>query len=164
MMIDLASSVSCDGSRSNIESNAFPPRLLPQIEVFRARSAYTGPDWKHLLIVPEDVINVYAYVSDGVAIGFNTRTHLGGQFPLDIGEKIEQHPHLKPEILVCTNGSYDVSSPTHLRYKEGQYVRICKREEDRSSGWAYGFNQSTLSMGRFDTRYCFDKVEWHGEN
>ena len=146
----------------NPSATAHPPKLLLEAERLRAHSEYLGPNWPHLLIIPGDIIDVYAYIDKTTAVGFNTRTDLGGRFPIDIAKRVESQPYKKAEILFCTSGKLnDKSSPTSLAYTSGQYLRICKREKDR--GWAYGFNQSTLAMGRFDTRYSFKKVEWHDE-
>jgi hypothetical protein len=138
------------------------PNLLLKTEVVQAHSEYTGPDWKHLLIMPGDVINVYAYLNEATVVGFNTRTFLGGRFPIDITKKIEPQSDVKAEIFICTSRSYEAGNPESLRYEIGQYVRVCHWETD--FGRAYGFNQSTLAMGKVDTRYCFKKVEWHKEN
>lgn len=136
------------------------PKLLLKAETMRAHSEYTGPDWKHLLIMPGDIIIAYAYINEVTAIGFNTRTNLGGRFPIDIAKKVEPQLHVEPEILLCVglSGGY-YNDPTYLAYKRGQYIRACRREKDIR--WAYGFNQSTLNMGRISTVNDFKKVEWH---
>ena len=138
------------------------PKLLLKAETMQAHSEYAGPDWKHLLIMPGDIIIAYAYINEVTAVGFNTRTNLGGRFPIDTAKKVEPQPHVKPEILICicsTGGGNN--SPSSLAYKSGQYIRVCRREKDMR--WAYGFNQSTLNMGRICTVNDFKKVEWHEE-
>jgi hypothetical protein len=138
------------------------PKLLLKAETMQAHSEYTGPDWKHLLIMPGDIVIAYAYINEVTAVGFNTRTNLGGRFPIDTVKKVEPQPHVKPEILlcICSTGG-DNNSPSSLAYKSGQYIRVCRREKDMR--WAYGFNQSTLNMGRISTVNDFKKVEWHEE-
>jgi hypothetical protein len=138
------------------------PKLLLKAETMQAHSEYNGPDWKHLLIMPGDIIIAYAYINGVTAVGFNTRTNLGGRFPIDSAKKVEPQPHVEPEILLCIcSGGGDTSSPSCLAYKSGEYIRVCRREEDMR--WAYGFNQSTLNMGRINTVNYFKKVEWHEE-
>jgi len=138
------------------------PKLLLNAETMQAHSAYVGPDWKHLLIMPGDTIIAYAYINEVTAVGFNTRTNLGGRFPVDIAKKVNPQPHEKVEIFIAINPPtiYD-STPSYFGYMIGQYVRVCRWEKDMH--WAYGFNLSTLAMGRFDVRYQFKKVEWHEE-
>ncbi|KAL5312956.1 hypothetical protein ACEPPN_019382 [Leptodophora sp. 'Broadleaf-Isolate-01'] len=138
------------------------PKLQLKAETMQAHSEYVGPDWKHLLIMPGDIIIAYAYINEVTAVGFNTRTNLGGRFPIDTAYKVDPQPHEKVEIFIATDPPvlYN-TSPSSLRYMTGQYVRVCRWEKD--GGWAYGFNLSTLDMGRFDGRYQFKKVEWHGE-
>lgn len=113
--------------------------------------------------MPGDIIIAYAYINEVTAIGFNTRTNLGGRFPIDTAKKVEPQPHEKVEIFCATHPpvQYGDGSPSFLVYITGQYVRVCRWEKDMR--WAYGFNQSTLAMGRFDTRYQFKKVEWREE-
>lgn len=138
------------------------PKLLLKAETMQAHSEYTGPDWKHLLIMPGDIVIAYAYINEVTAVGFNTRTNLGGRFPIDTAKKVEPQPHVEPEILLCIGSSGgDNNSPSSLAYKSGQYIRVCRREKD--TRWAYGFNQSTLNMGRISTVNGFQKVEWHKE-
>jgi len=139
------------------------PKLLLKAETMQAHSEYAGPDWKHLLIMPGDIIIAYAYINEVTAVEFNTRTNLGGRFPIDTAKKVEPQPHEKAEIFLATHPpvQYGDSSPSSLAYKTGQYVRVCRWEKRLT--WAYGFNQSTLAMGRFDVRYHFNKVEWHEE-
>jgi hypothetical protein len=137
------------------------PKLLLKAETMQAHSEYAGPDWKHLLIMPLDIIIVYAYINKVTAIGFNTRTNLGGRFPIDTSKKVEPQPHLEPEILLCRCSSMGGSGNALLAYESGQCIRVCRREKDMR--WAYGFNQSTLSMGRICTVNDFTKVEWHKE-
>jgi hypothetical protein len=136
-----------------------PPKLLLQAETVQAHSEYIGSDWKHLLVMPGDIIIVYAYINEVTAVGFNTRTNLGGRFPIDKANKIKPQPYVKPEILLAIISDRGSDSPSSLSYKSGQYIRVCRREKD--TRWAYGFNQSTLSMGRFYTSSDFNKVEWH---
>jgi hypothetical protein len=138
------------------------PKLLLKAATMEAHSEYTGPDWKHLLIMPGDIIIAYAYINEVTAVGFNTRTNLGGRFPINTTTKVKPQPHVKPEILlcICSTGG-DKNSPSYLAYKSGQYIRVCRREKD--TRWAYGFNQSTLNMGRISTVNDFKKVEWHEE-
>ena len=138
------------------------PKLLLNAETMQAHSAYVGPDWKHLLIMPGDTIIAYAYINEVTAVGFNTRTNLGGRFPVDIAKKVNPQPYEKVEIFIAINppAIYD-STPSYFGYMIGQYVRVCRWEKDMH--WAYGFNLSTLAMGRFDVRYQFKKVEWHEE-
>jgi hypothetical protein len=64
------------------------PKLLLNAETMQAHSAYIGPDWKYLLIMPGDTIIAYAYINEVTAVGFNTRTNLGGRFPVDIAKKV----------------------------------------------------------------------------
>jgi hypothetical protein len=139
------------------------PKLLVKAETMQAHSEYAGPNWKHLLIMPGDTIITYAYISEVTAVGFNTRTNLGGRFPIDTAKKVDPQSHEKVEIFIATDPAvlYD-TSPSSLGYMAGQYVRVCKWEKDMH--WAYGFNLSTLAMGRFHTRYQFKKVEWQEEN
>jgi hypothetical protein len=139
------------------------PKLLLKAETVQAHSEYAGPDWKHLLIMPGDIIIAYAYINEVTAIGFNTRTNLGGRFPVDTTKKVESQPHEKVEIFCATDPPvrYGDENPSSLLYITGQYVRVCRWEKDMR--WAYGFNLSTLAMGRFDVRYRFNKVEWHEE-
>ncbi|KAH9209896.1 hypothetical protein DL95DRAFT_371627 [Leptodontidium sp. 2 PMI_412] len=138
------------------------PKLLLKAETMQAHSEYVGPDWKHLLIKPGDTIIVYAYINEVTAVGFNTRTNLGGRFPIDTAKKVDPQPHEKVEIFMAIDPSVlYATSPSSLGYKTGQYVRVCRWE--KGGIWAYGFNLSTLAMGRFDSRYHFKKVEWHKE-
>jgi hypothetical protein len=51
------------------------PKLLLKVETVQAHSEYTGPDVKHLITMPGDIITVYAYTDEVTAIGFNTRTN-----------------------------------------------------------------------------------------
>ncbi|KAG9245655.1 hypothetical protein BJ878DRAFT_533755 [Calycina marina] len=118
---------------------AILPKALLKAETMQAHSEYAGPDWKHLLIMPGDIVIVYAYIDEMTAVGFNTRTNLGGRFPLIFRRSVEL-----------------------LTYKSRQYVRVCRRGKDNR--WAYGFNQSTLSMGRIYTDDDFTKIGWHKEN
>lgn len=115
------------------------PKLLLKAETMQAHSEYTSPDWKHLLIMLRDIIIAYAYINEVTAVRFNTRTNLGGRFPIDTVKKVEPQPYIKPEILlcICSTGE-DNNSPTSLAYKRGQYIRVCRREKDMR--WAYGFN------------------------
>jgi hypothetical protein len=138
------------------------PKLLVKAETMQAHSEYAGPDWIYLLILPGDTIITYAHINEVTAVGFNTRTKLGGRFPIDYAKKVDPQPHEKVEIFIATNPAvlYD-TSPSSLGYMTGQYVRVCRWEKDMH--WAYGFNLSTLAMGRFDVRYQFKKVEWHEE-
>ncbi|CZR68412.1 uncharacterized protein PAC_18311 [Phialocephala subalpina] len=137
------------------------PKLLLKAETMQAHSEYTGLDWKHLLIMPGDIIIVYAYINKVTAVGFNTRTNLGGRFPIDTAKKVEPQPHEKAEILFATGSFGQYSSPSSLAYKTGQYVRVCRWEKDIR--WAYGFNQSALDMGRISIVNDFKKVEWREE-
>lgn len=139
------------------------PKLLLKAETMQAHSEYAGPDWKHLLIMPGDIVIAYAYINEVTAVGFNTRTDLGVQFPIDSAKKVEPQPHEKAEIFFATGSSaqYVNSSPSSLAYKTGQYVRVCRWE--KGLAWAYGFNQSTLAMGRFNVKNDFKKVEWREE-
>ncbi|KAH9205439.1 hypothetical protein DL95DRAFT_397646 [Leptodontidium sp. 2 PMI_412] len=138
------------------------PKLLLKAETMQAHSEYVGPDWKHLLVKPGDTIIAYAYINEVTAVGFNTRTNLGGRFPIDTAKKVDPQPHEKVEIFIATDPHVLYkTTPTSLEYMAGEYVRVCRWEKDR--GWAYGFNLSTLAMGRFDARYLFKKVEWHEE-
>ncbi|KAH0559663.1 hypothetical protein GP486_003820 [Trichoglossum hirsutum] len=138
------------------------PKFLLKAVTMQAQSEYAGPDWKHLLIMPGDIIVVYAYINELAAIGFNTRTNLGGLFPVDSVMKVEPQPHEKTEIFLATKSSgQHASSPSSLAYDTGQYVRVCRWEKVLSG--AYGFNLSTLAMGRFNAKFDFKKIEWHGE-
>jgi hypothetical protein len=138
------------------------PKLLLKAETMQAHSEYTGPDWKHLLIMPGDIIIAYAYINEVTAVGFNTRTNLGGRFPIGTAKKVEPQPHVEPEILLCIGSSGGGNhSPPSLAYKSGQYIKVRRREKDPRS--AYGFNQSALNMGRISTVNGFEKVEWHKE-
>jgi hypothetical protein len=137
------------------------PRHLLNAETLWANHEYNGPDWKHLLVKPGDQINVYAFIDEVTAIGFNTRTGLGGRFPVNIAEKFDPGSPEKPEILLCITavGSNSSDNPFSLSIKIGHYVRVCRRES--TSNLVYGFNQSTLDMGTFDPRNInFKKVEW----
>ncbi|TVY14594.1 hypothetical protein LARI1_G006418 [Lachnellula arida] len=139
---------------------AVTPKLLLKAETMQAHSEYIGPDWKHVLIKPGDILIVYAYINKVTAVGFNTRTHLGGRFPVDISKKVEPQPYVEPDILLCLISSCgENSDPSSLAFKSGQYIRVCRREKDARS--AYGFNQSTLSMGKIPLNNNFTKVEWH---
>jgi hypothetical protein len=76
-----------------------------------------------------DIIIAYAYINEVTAVRFNTRTNLGGRFPVNTTKKVEPQPYMKPEILLCiclTGG--DKNSPSSLAYKSGQYIKVCKRE------------------------------------
>lgn len=116
--------------------------------------------------MPGDIIIAYAYINEVTAVGFNTRTNLGGRFPIDTARKVDSQSHEKVEIFIATNSTvYEGNvSPSSLAYKTGQYIRVCRWEKGGTAlAWAYGFNISTLAMGRFDVRYQFKKVEWHEE-
>jgi hypothetical protein len=78
------------------------PKLLLKAKTMQAHSEYTGPDWKYLLIMPGDIIIAYAYINEVTAVGFNTRTNLGGRFPIDTAKKVEPRPHEKAEIFFAT--------------------------------------------------------------
>jgi len=112
--------------------------------------------------MPRDTIITYVYINEVTAVRFNTRTNLKGRFPVDITKKVNPQPYEKVEIFIAINppAIYD-STPSYFGYMIGQYVRVCRWEKDMH--WAYGFNLSTLAMGRFDVRYQFKKVEWHEE-
>lgn len=126
----------------------------------QADSEYIGPDWKHVLIKPGDIIIVYAYINKVTAVGFNTRTNLGGKFPIATSKKVEPQPYVEPEILISIK-SGGVEGPSSLSYERGQYIRVCRWVEGCE---AYGFNQSTFSMGRvYIVDTGFTKVEWHTE-
>ncbi|KAH7407172.1 hypothetical protein BKA64DRAFT_408840 [Cadophora sp. MPI-SDFR-AT-0126] len=168
MMTELAALCNTDDSLSTTQQPApaattVLPKLLLKAETLQAHSEYVGPNWKHLLIKPGDTIIAYAYTNKETAVGFNTRTHLGGLFPIDTAQKIDPQPHEKVETFIATSPAvlYDTSDtiPSALRYTSGQYVRVCRWE--KQGGWAYGFNLSTLAMGKFDSSYQFKRVEWH---
>lgn len=61
--------------------------------------------------MPGDIIIAYAYINEVTAVGFNTRTNLGGRFPVDTAKEVEPKSHVKPEILLCicysTGGDMD---------------------------------------------------------
>ncbi|TVY89860.1 hypothetical protein LAWI1_G005417 [Lachnellula willkommii] len=141
---------------------AVTPKLLLNAETMQAHSGYIGPDWKHVLIKPGDIIIVYAYINEVTALGFNTRTNLGGRFPIATSKKVEPQPHVELDILFCERSCLpgEKEGPSSLAYMHGQYIRVCMREENK---FAYGFNQSTLSMGRINPLGGFTKIEWHKE-
>jgi hypothetical protein len=99
------------------------PKLLLKAEAMQAHSEYAGPDLRHL---------AYAYINEVTAVGFNTRTNLGGRFPVDSAKKVEPQPHEKAEIFFAIGSSsiYGSSSPSSLGYNTGEYVRVCRREKD----------------------------------
>ena len=123
------------------------PKLLLKAETMQAHSEYAGPDWKHLLILPGDTIIVYAHINEVAAVGFNTRTNLGGRFSIDAAKKVEPQPHVELETFLCVVSTKSVdSNPSYLAYNRGQYIRVCRWE--KGSRWAYCFNHSTLNMVR----------------
>ncbi|KAM0308096.1 hypothetical protein ACHAO8_010320 [Botrytis cinerea] len=135
------------------------PKLLSRPKTMQAKSGYAGPNLTHLLSMPGDTIIAYAYISEVIAVGFNTRTNLGGRFPVDTANMVYPQPDEKVEIFIAKNPlTIYNDTPFLLNYKAGQYIRACSWEEDRI--YAYGFNLSTLAMGRFDVRYDFNKIEW----
>ena len=103
----------------NPSTTAVAPKLLLKPEVVQAHSEYLGPGWKHLLVMPGDVIDVYAYLNKTTVIGYNTRTHLGGQFPVDIAKKIDLQPNLKAEFFTCTLGTDAATTPESLGCRTG---------------------------------------------
>jgi hypothetical protein len=140
------------------------PKLLLKTETMQAHSEYSGPDWRYLLVMPGDVIVVYAYINDATAVGFNTRTNLGGRFTVEIAKKMDPQPDVKPEIFLCTGSrsqSKGFGGPTYLAYERGDYVRVCKWEKEGRS--AYAFNQGTLLFGKGFVD-DWKKIEWHDEN
>ncbi|TEY70356.1 hypothetical protein BOTCAL_0106g00310 [Botryotinia calthae] len=135
------------------------PKLLSKPERMQAHSEYPGPNLTHLLLMPGDTIIAFAYVSEVIAVGFNTRTNLGGRFPVNTVKRIDPQAHEKVEIFIAKSPlTVHDNAPFPLNYKTGQYVRVCSWEKDRR--YTYGFNLSTLAMGRFDVRYQFQKIEW----
>ncbi|KAB8297612.1 hypothetical protein EYC80_001420 [Monilinia laxa] len=135
------------------------PKLLSKPEMMQAHSGYAGPNLTHLLMMPGDTIIAYAYINEVIAVGFNTRTNLGGRFPINTTKRVHPQPHEKVEIFIAKNSLnvYDLNQFL-LSYEAGQYLRVCSWE--KSMYYAYGFNLSTLAMGRFDVRYPFKKIEW----
>jgi hypothetical protein len=81
--------------------------------------------------MPGDIIIAYAYINEVTAVGFNTRTNLGGRFPINTTKRVELQPYVEPEILLYIGSSGgNNSSPSSLAYKSGQYIRVCRREKD----------------------------------
>merc|ERR1712232_680496 len=78
-----------------------PKRLLVKVKPMKAERSYTGANLEDLLVRSGDLIHVYAYIDEENAIGFNTRTNLGGQFPLNIVSEVGPEAHIDPEVLVC---------------------------------------------------------------
>jgi len=80
--------------------------------------------------MPGDIIIAYAYIDEVTAVGFNTRTILGGRFPINTAKKVEPQPYKKAEIFIATHLPvlYN-TSPSTLGYKTGQYVRVRRWEK-----------------------------------
>lgn len=79
------------------------PKLLSKPETMQANSGYAGPNPTHLLLMPGDTIIAYAYISEVIAVGFNTRTNLGGRFPVNTAKRIGPQPHDKVKIFIAKN-------------------------------------------------------------
>jgi hypothetical protein len=81
--------------------------------------------------MPRDTIIAYAYINEVTAVGFNTRTNLGGRFPVDIAKKVNPQPHEKVKIFIAINPP-DMHDTTlsYFGYMTRQYVRVCKWEKD----------------------------------
>ena len=62
----------------------------------KAERSYTGANSEHLLVRFDDLINVYAYVNEETAIGFDTRTGLGVRFSVKSRAKLSQNPPQSP--------------------------------------------------------------------
>jgi hypothetical protein len=53
--------------------------------------------------MPGDIIIAYAYINEVTAVGFNTRTNLGGRSPVNTAKKVVSQPHEKVEIFCATD-------------------------------------------------------------
>ena len=53
--------------------------------------------------MPRDTIIAYVYINEVITVGFNTRTNLGGRFPIDTTKMVNPQPHHKKvEIFIAT--------------------------------------------------------------
>lgn len=123
----------------------------------KAERSYTGANLEDLLVRSGDLINVYAYIDEENAIGFNTQTNLGGQFPLKIVSEVGPEAHTDPEVLVCKSSIRYGTGFGHLQPEEGHYVSVCSWEANKT--WGYGFNHQTLAMGTFNVK-AFNPIRW----
>ncbi|TGO90910.1 hypothetical protein BPOR_0047g00330 [Botrytis porri] len=96
-------------------------KLLLKPETMQVHSGYAGPNLTHLLMMPEDTIIAYAYINEAIAVGFNTRTNLGGRFLINTTKRVHPQPHEKVEVFIATSSLtvYDNNS-FPLIYKAGQ--------------------------------------------
>ncbi|KAF7914992.1 hypothetical protein BELL_1115g00020 [Botrytis elliptica] len=150
-------SISTIGTPAPAATKVFP-KLLAKPETMQAHSGYVGPNSTHLLMMPGDTIIAHAYIDEMIAVGFNTRTNLGGRFPVNNTKSVDPQPNEKVEMFIATDAPSTYNcGPLPLTYKTGHYVRVCSWE--KSKLYAYGFNLSTFAMGRFDVRYSFKRIE-----
>ena len=120
-------------------------------ETVRAISDYFGPNHDHLLIQRDDSIIVYFWSNDKkLAVGFNSRTKLGGKFPGEVVEKVLQQPVVKCETFVASTS--EGGSKNDLAVKPGDYIRVCTWDDKYQNSF-YGLNQRTRMMGKIHTRY-----------
>ncbi len=107
---------------------------------------YIGAHYRHLIAQPGDSLIVYAKNKE-MAIAYNARNDMAGQIPIELLNLGEAQPVAGSEICMPL-----VNSQRHgmrdLAWEAGDYVRICKWDNNRKSS-GIGFNLASLEIGPF---------------
>jgi hypothetical protein len=139
-----------------VPATAMYPRLLVACDKVRAHTEYLSEEAKHLAIRVGDVIDVYVYVDDTTAVGFNRRSKAGGAFPIEMADIITPGPREDIDMLYCDFGPGDLEDQYDLECRLGDFIRVLDKGEH---GDVYGFNQRTFDMGRLDVGIYFTWVK-----
>ena len=133
----------------------------------------TGANLEHLLVRFDDLINVYAYVNEETAIGFDARTGLGGRFSVKIASEVESESPTESEVLICRSSSRYGTGLRHLPYEEGHYVSVCNWDETRlghtasttrPSLWPHSTSKLSIILSGNDTKTSFGNEVKHCNN
>ncbi len=131
----------------------FTVKWLEKAETGKALHKHRGSSYQQLVIDPEDLIVVYGFINDGkVGLGYNLRTNIGGQFPIDIVAKTDTPPEVKCEVgwemVWCTQILQFFTDFPTMKHEVGDVVRVIKWK-DPFKIMGHGIHQRTLEMGHF---------------
>ncbi|CZR70178.1 uncharacterized protein PAC_20079 [Phialocephala subalpina] len=123
-----------------------------------------------------DIIIAYVCINEAIAVGFNTRTNLGGRFLIDIAKKVELQLYENAEIIFATDScdQYGNSSPSSLAYKTGQYAGLMsgtisrrlsgvkKPEDFYRIGWGSFINERVKKVSPHDPDLDSETLDFWG--
>ena len=127
-------------------------QVLQTPQTFTCESEHVGTRYRDLVVLPGDYVVVYAW-KDGrkIAIAYNQRSDMAGEVPAEVLEPVESQPVTGSEVCMFFSSSrrQDSRRVGDLTWEGGDYIRICKWDNNLFKDSGHGFNLSTRDIGRF---------------